>query len=398
MGNIQEMKTYTNDDIEHTYSDGKTLYNDKRWGVPSYNWDIEHTQALTNMPLKELDTHLKMLLGAKLSMAQLRESYWQNIQRFKDTFIRGRNGLNKDYKEFVYLSRHPNEVAYKKEHDGKLPEPKEINYNNYIFSIVLMVVGLIMWIVFSKMSYGLSYALDQSIDLGRSIFGWAFWIGVLFCIAAWRGWKFSQPIASLINQNILRQRQNIIDADEEYCRTHHVSDEDLQEAFKYQSSLDAIISTYVNEMKLEQKTTDERLDGYFKIVLEHIVYLPPDQTRNMYHLLRVYETLLNGVPTWDQAIVYVGRGEQIEDAKTDIVNAIQHSASTIRSAIHGAQVSISGQINEMHSGLSGKMDNLNGNFSDLSQTTKIQSQNVEHWMEVQSANSKYQSELLNRIK
>ena len=393
MGEIQNIKPYVENDIGTTFEESKRLFNDPKWGIPQYNWDMDHAQQLTNMPINELDNHLKMLLGAKLTMEQLRNLFWSNIVGYQKIFKSSNKDLSERYARFAYLKRNPNKAAYEIEHAGKFLEPKKIEYNNYLPALAVTIVAIIFRFIFSKVYSYTSVTIYKLGIWGRRISDYLILIGIIFIIFAVFNWVFSRPIASLKNLFIRIRIRKILNADKDYCSKHDCSDETLKKDFKYEESKNAIVSNYVERMRLQNSAVDKSLNQYFEIVLEHIVYLPPEQTQSMTHLLKVYETLLNGVPTWDKAIIYVGQSEQMDKLGNNLTYAINHAAHTITEAIHNAQETISNGMSQM----SGEMKSMNKNIGSLSEQTKIQSNKLDHWSEVQSSSIDYQTHMINQV-
>lgn len=98
------------------------------------------------MSLNELDSHLKLLVSAKFSMEKLASEYYQSSNDMTNEFNNKINRVSRDYKEFVQLSRHPNEISYFRKY-GKLPEKVEIYFSSKRFGLGGMFLSFIARII-----------------------------------------------------------------------------------------------------------------------------------------------------------------------------------------------------------------------------------------------------------
>jgi len=196
---------------------------------------------------------------------------------------------------------------------------------------------------------------------------------------------FAQPWASYKNHKAMVLKQKIFDADRDYCETHDCSDATLMEEFKYDEYATAIYSEYVEKMNKERKQTDHTLQDYYQIVANNIVYLPPRQTNDIYHLLRVYTAILDGVPTWDKAIRQVDHDERMHHMEKTLSAAIKNSTSEIVQSIDRAQSEISQQLTY-----------TNSRLNDLVDEARHQTNAINYWGTAQVAMTAYQTDLMRR--
>jgi len=370
-------------DVQDAYSSANDFEGEAKWDLPGYDWGIEQAQSLNSLPLVEMANHLKMLLGAKISMERLNTSYSKTVDQTTDSYNDKIQQLNDSFEEFKKLSRHPNEEAYRKGHDGKLPEEEPIDYGSRKFGHIVLRIGtLILVIGFIIGSISDTY---PTVTLLQTLFAVA---GVLavplgFIIAAMGSffltfarheWHISQPWASHLNRKRLALKNQILEADKQYCQEHDCSDDTLDDKFQYSASFPAIYSEYVEKMQQSQTKTSSTLDSYAEIVRNNVIYFPPAQTKDMFHLLKIYEALLNGVPTWNQAYEHVSQDERVAKMTSKITEVIKTASTQIANEINDAKNEIAAQI-----------ESVNDQLGDISDQIEEQTSAINSWGEREMA-------------
>ncbi|KRK82355.1 hypothetical protein [Companilactobacillus bobalius] len=340
-------------------------------GNYNYDWSFDDTERLNQMPLKELVGHMKSLIGAKLELEQLGKEFIQDVNQYTESFNQKVDQIDGRYEDFAYVCRHPNEEAYCAKHNGMLPQTKPIDYFRRTFSNRAIVLGIIMWIIPITRILGIPLLI----------------LGIIFHSFAKRGYRISQPIASLKNHLIVSKKNSILNADKKYCQDHDCSDTTLKEKFKYDSSLTPIYSAFTDQVKLDKNQAEYKLSYYSEVIRQNIVYFPKTATDNMHYFFEIYKTLLEGVPTWEKALRYVGQNQKIEEMKDTLTDAIKNATSEITQEIRSATSKVTSELkknNEM--------------LNNVAQETHRQTDAINYWNTVQTTMEAYQISVMNETR
>lgn len=349
----------TNTDVQNIFNKAKDLMHDSKWDIPTYDWSIERTQFLTKMPLSEVDQHLNQLIGSKFGMEKLLGKYLKDSKRLTNEFNRKIKRTETDYQEFVNLSRHPNEISYRRKY-GALPEKQKINLSDITFGVSGLILSVILIFVFFKAAgvAGTAHPLLAMVIVGFSVFVFpiTFIISVLFLIFAKFELPFAQPIASYKNHKREVLKNEILAADEQYRQENDCSDRSLEKEFKLNDSYNSYRSNYVEQMKFSYDKVKKQLTEFANIISNEVFFFPPAQTKNIPHLLKIYEALLDGMPTLAEALKQVKQDENFQNMKNDVISAIESSSQAIMDTIEQSSSEITRRIDETNARLGGMQE------------------------------------------
>lgn len=352
-------QTSTNTDVQNIFNKAKDLMHDSKRDIPTYDWSIERTQFLTQMPLSEVDQHLNQLIGSKFGMEKLLGKYLKDSKRLTNEFNRKIKRTETDYQEFVNLSRHPNEISYRRKY-GALPEKQKINLSDITFGVSGLILSVILIFVFFKAAgvAGTAHPLLAMVIGGFSVFVFpiTFIISVLFLIFAKFELPFAQPIASYKNHKREVLKNEILAADEQYCQENDCSDRALEKEFKLNDSYNSYRSNYVEQMKFSYDKVKKQLTEFANIISNEVFFFPPAQTKNIPHLLKIYEALLDGMPTLAEALKQVKQDENFQNMKNDVISAIESSSQAIMDIIEQSSSEITRRIDETNARLGGMQE------------------------------------------
>lgn len=395
---MQEIKkaprAFTPDDAKTVSSRMNRLLNNSKWSIPSYEWNMDSIQKLNDMPLNQMIDHLRPLLGAKLSMENMYHPIKATKNNYDAALENEKHKLESDFAEFKRLKCHPNEIAYRRTHHNQLPEAQPINYGDKKLGCLGSILGMIVIIVsitlfthlfapgpgantFLQLFYLLGVVVGSGLGLLLLI------VGIAFVLFAQFKFRISQPLASHKNRKILAQKQDILQMDDEYRRNNDCSETTLKEMFQYDENMNAIYSNYVSKVQKLETETRFNLQGYSKIVSENAIYFPPDQTKNMFHLLRIYETLLSGISTWSEAFEHVTQDERAEYMTASILQAIKKSTKAIVYEINVAGDEISNKVNR-----------INKQIDEWKDSIQLETETINYWTKMAVAISMVQSSIV----
>lgn len=373
------------------------LLRNPEWNIPKYDWNMDNIQRLNDMSLSQMIDHLRPLLGAKLSMEKMYQPIKDAKNNYDATLEKDKNKLETDFEEFKYLKRHPNEIAYRRTHNNQLPEALPINYGDKklgclgsILGIIVIIVSITLFTHLFAPGPGANVVMQSLYLLGVVVgagLGLLFLImGIAFILFAQFKFKISQPLASHRNRQILAQKQDILRMDDEYRRDNDCSELTLNKMFQYDENMNAINSSYVSKMQKLETETRYDLQGYSKIVRENVIYFPPDETKNMFHLLRIYEILLSGISTWNEAFEHVAQDERMENMTASILQAIDKSTKAVIYEINVAGDEISNKVNKINK----QIDNWKDSIEEETET-------ISYWTNVAVAIARVQSSIVSDI-
>lgn len=381
-------QTSTNTDVQNIFNKAKDLMHDSKWDIPTYDWSIERTQFLTQMPLSEVDQHLNQLIGSKFGMEKLLGKYLKDSKRLTNEFNRKIKRTETDYQEFVNLSRHPNEISYRRKY-GALPEKQKINLSDITFGVSGLILSVILIFVFFKAAgvAGTAHPLLAMVIGGFSVFVFpiTFIISVLFLIFAKFELPFAQPIASYKNHKREVLKNEILAADEQYRQENDCSDRALEKEFKLNDSYNSYRSNYVEQMKFSYDKVKKQLTEFANIISNEVFFFPPAQTKNIPHLLKIYEALLDGMPTWAEALKQVKQDENFQNMKNDVISAIESSSQAIMDIIEQSSSEITRRIDETNARLGG-----------MQEEARSQTEAINYWGSKESAELEYQTAMMER--
>lgn len=366
-----EYRASTFEDAQSTLQEASSLQGDQRWNSFKYDWSIDNAKKLNQMSLEDLTEHLKLLIGAKLSLEQLSKWFGEDVDEYTKSYNQKIDEINNSFDDFTFLARHPNEEAYREKHNGDLPQTKSIDYYRRKFSNWVIAIGIVLLMTARFRGLGVFMLIA----------------GILFHFFAKHGYKFSQPVASFKNHLIVQKKQRILNADKKYCQDNDCSDETLKSKFKYEESLTPIYSSFTDQIRLDKNQTEYKLSHYSDIVQQNIQYFPPMETKDMRRLLKIYEALLNGVPTWEKALRYVGQNEKIDEMKNTLSDAIKNATSEITQEIKNAKNEVTSEIKK------------NSEMLDkVAEETHHQTNAINYWNTVQTSMQAYQMTMMNETR
>lgn len=371
--------TATYNDVSTVYEQYNDFLDDTKWQVPTYKWSIEQTQTLNAMPLKTLETHLRPLLGARVSIEKLHDSYSNRGKKILKNYNNSIDELNSRFAEYKNKNCHPHEINYRNNHDGKLPMSQPIDYWSKRSSVIGMIISVIIivtgfFIMDSLYGDSLFNAIVAVILLFTMALGLLVGtISVLTFICSRHGWKISHPLESFANSRRVAHKKRILNKDKLHCKIHDCSDENLKKKYKYYEALEPIYGDYVSRMKIEYINTNNKLKNYYQFVWDNVANFPPEQTQNTYHLLRIYGALLNGMPTWYQAYEHVSQDERFENMTLAITQAINEATVAVRREVREARDEINNELSR-----------ANDTLREIKNETEKQTEEIQYWSQVQT--------------
>lgn len=383
-----DLKPYTPQDAQSVYTRGEKFKQDPTWNHPRYDWTIQNTQQLQQFSLVDMTQHLKTLLAAQAALNNLKQTYHQKTLNFTTHYNKLKDQINSGYQNYVWQNQHPHlNDYYTSHHTHQLPTEKPINNADTRFAKRGM---LMMVLIFFFMNTRLFDYLMGPIWIGLPLISLIF-IGFfgfpLLYIAAKLHLPFSQPIPLYRNLRIRALKRSIARADKRYCKSHDRYNQDLLKSeFKYDDSVTANCSTYVNQMQATQTKTAAARQRYVQIIQQEIIFFPPADTADMRHLFRIYAAFLDGRATnWQEASVYVDQHDQIEKLQNSLIDELQ-----------SAKRSITNSINQTRQELTKEIRQTTRKIQDLDQSVNEQTRDIDQWNTVQTEIMDYQTHLMEK--
>ncbi|MCH4009531.1 hypothetical protein [Companilactobacillus sp.] len=381
----------------------KLLQSDYRWNNPKYTWDIESTKHLSRMGVDELDLHLKMMIGAKLSIDELRMKYQDQLNQLDNENKSSIKNNNIKFSKFKNLSMHPNELSYRQKHGGGMPKARPLNINVRFLWIVFIIIAIIIWAklkgweIMNTGSIPLNTMLIYLRQDGIKFFGWMVWIGILLFILSWFVGVIADPIGTYKNKKRENKYSKIIKSDTDYCESNNINDDTLKTKFKFNESIDIINRMYIDNINIAIESTEYELNHYYETLSNHIYYFPIEDTKNMAHMLRIYEQILKGSESYHEADTFVSHSEQLNRMERNLTDEIRNANISITNSIRDSQVSLSGSIQKYNDNVSNNIISINKNVNGLNNKIAQQTNRLKDLDERQSKNNIYQTNKINEI-
>lgn len=368
----KKYQTFTNDDVNRLEEQVYQLDQNYRWNIPDYSWDIQHAQMLNKIPIEEVSDHMRLLIGAKLSMEKLHSGFKGSVNQYRNQYKQTIQQFDEEFSKYKRARCHPNEIAYRNNHDGNLPKTLPIDYGDkhfalrgyLIYALILFAYKVLGWFGVAGSPLFIMTALFT-----RLFFG----VITIFLFLALFRLPISQPLASYRNKEILGQKQRILDRDKEFCKKNNLNDQTLDNEFQYSYSLAIANTMYAEKVQKEKDWVETRLNAYYAIVMDNVIYLPPEQTSNMNRLVGIYGALLNGVSTWQAAYEHVSADERFQKMTNSIVDAINNAASNVIDAVNDARDTITSKLEE-----------TDENIRNLNSSINRQTAAIDYWNQEQS--------------
>ena len=138
-------------------------------------------------------------------------------------------------------------------------------------------------------------------------------------------------------------------------------------------------------MKFSYDKVKKQLTEFANIISNEVFFFPPAQTKNIPHLLKIYEALLDGMPTLAEALKQVKQDENFQNMKNDVISAIESSSQAIMDIIEQSSSEITRRIDETNARLGG-----------MQEEARSQTEAINYWGSKESAELEYQTAMMER--
>lgn len=383
----ETLRSATPQDVHNTYTQAQAFSHQTTWNQPKYSWQIENVQQLQQMSMVDLTSHLKQLLAAQFALDNLKQAHQQRTANFIQNYRQTKDRVNADFKTYTWQVQHPTLRAYFQQNQtDHLPVEEKINNADTRFA-KYGLLGIIILTIVLSLNTG-TYLFLNSTWTGLAIVALlliCFIAFVLLYFFAKLHLPFSQPIPFYRNHRIRALKRRIAKTDDRFCRENdRYNQSKLKTEFKYDESLQANRSVYVEQMAAEQTDTARYLQGYAQTIKAQIGYFPPHDTHDMRHLLYVYTAFLDGrATTWKEATTYIDQQEQLHHMQQTLVAEIRSAKQAITDSISQASQTITKEIFRNTVAING-----------LGQNIREQTQTINEWNSIQTSIMAYQTELL----
>lgn len=340
----------TLNEAKQAYQTAVSLYKDRRWKVPDYDWNFDKTQRLHSMSAQTITAHLQKLIAAELATEELNRDFKTQIPSYSSTLNATVQQVNSSFEKFKYTNQHPNKLAYLKEHQvDELPQEEFIDNSDTSFAMRSFIVTFVIWLGYLWIFGGATFAIATLI--GHYLFPIVLAFFAVLWVTARLNLPFSQPVELHKNRMIRALNKKITDDDQKYCKVNQrYSIPLLKQEFKYNETLGAVRAVYVSQVDAKVTVTKETLGDYWTIINDHIGYFPPDDTRDSERLFNIYTAFMNGrATTWKDATTYAdarSQRERIIENQYVIMRLIENVGAAIVSAIGQAKTEIVDKVQE----------------------------------------------------
>lgn len=374
----EQFSESTFNDVQVSYQDAKQFLKRSDWNIPRYDWDMDKAVTLDKMPTLEITKHLEKVVAAEYALETLRQNYTDTVSNYIKTFNNETDKNQAQFNKYMYISQNPNKIAYlKTNHLEEIPAEQGIDNGDtatakkgLILSVILMISAML---IFNFAGNGNQIALLAVLAtfLGMILFP----VSIVFYILAKLAVPFSQPIALYKNHKIKSLQNSITRADKQYCEANNRYDEELlKKEFKYYDREVAINSLYVNQMAAKQAEATKSLEQSAKLLMAHIGYFPPNDTRNEPHLFRIYRQFFDvRANTWRDATSAVDQSEER-----------QALAKTLIQEMHNASQEIISAIGQMSREIVAAVDRNTEELHNVQDKIEKQTSAINHWGQVQT--------------
>jgi len=369
--NKAETRTYK--DVQQEYQKSELLKKDNSWNGPNYDWNVDKIEELQSMKMPDLLNHLKEVIAGTLAINNLKLRYQQDTNSFLNDYTGKIDKLEKDFDDYYYGSRHSLEMQfYSNNNTNHLPSEENIDTSDtrpakvtFFVSLALIIISNTVPFIFSNIVTGMLGIFNAVIVFPGSI--------LFYLFAKW-DLPFSQPIASWKNKRIRDFNRKLKKQDQINNEINHLTKDNLKEKFKYNQSLDANYSIYVEQMSNAHIVTKNQLNTYLDRISEHIKYFPLEETSDIRHLFRIYNALWTGrASNWKESLQVVDQSEQVKELQNTLVNEIRTAKDDVKNAIDETRQELISATNKQM-----------GLLDDLNQTMERQRQSIEYWGDMQN--------------